>query len=126
MTAVGGTTGAALPESAWSGSSGGFSNNFATPSWQADAVATFFATGGQPDSSYYNMSGRGYPDIAAQAVDYPVVIGGDLTLSVAGTSCASPTSGGIIGCVKSLGLGLGLALGRGRGLGRGTGRGLQG
>ena len=33
-------------------------------------------------------------------MDYPVVIEGDLTLSVAGTSCASPTSGGIIGLLN--------------------------
>jgi len=40
---------------------------FAQPSWQADAVSTYFTTAAAtlPDSKYYNSTGRGYPDVAA-------------------------------------------------------------
>ena len=37
----------------------------------------------------YSTTGRAYPDIAAQAEKFQVVIGG-VTLVVAGTSCAAP------------------------------------
>jgi tripeptidyl-peptidase I len=101
---VGGTTGSAIPESAWSGSSGGFSNVFAQPDWQQDAISTFFVTaaanGSLPNESYYNMNGRGFPDIAAQATNYPVYVDGQLDPSVGGTSCASPCSGGIFGLLN--------------------------
>ncbi|GMH88913.1 hypothetical protein TL16_g11298 [Triparma laevis f. inornata] len=101
VTAVGGTTGGAMPESAWSGSSGGFSDVFAAPSWQADVTAAYAANmdSDMPDSSYFNATGRGFPDIAAQAVQYPVVVHG-LTTPVAGTSCACPCSSGIFGLLN--------------------------
>jgi tripeptidyl-peptidase-1 len=101
VTAVGGTTNGVMPESAWSGSSGGFSNQFATPSWQADAVAKFVSSddASMPPSSYYNATGRGFPDISAQAVNYPVTVHG-FTTSVAGTSCASPAASGIFGLLN--------------------------
>lgn len=100
VTAVGGVTNGAMPESAWSGSSGGFSNVYGRPSWQDDAVATFLSMGDLlPPSSMFNSSGRGFPDIAAQSVYYPVVVNGN-TYNVAGTSCASPCSGGIFGLLN--------------------------
>ena len=98
VTAVGGVVNGAMPESAWSGSSGGFSNIYDQPSWQTEAIATFFenaaAAGTLPPSNMFNATGRGFPDIAAQSVSYPVVANG-ITMSVAGTSCASPCSGGV-------------------------------
>lgn len=103
VTAVGGVTNGAMPESAWSGSSGGFSNIYDQPSWQTEAIATFLdtaaAAGTLPPTSYFNSTGRGFPDIAAQSVSYPVVANG-ITMSVAGTSCASPCSGGIFGLLN--------------------------
>mmetsp|Transcript_36970 Transcript_36970/g.85405 ORF Transcript_36970/g.85405 Transcript_36970/m.85405 type:complete len:184 (+) Transcript_36970:1-552(+) len=103
VTAVGGVVNGAMPESAWSGSSGGFSNIYDQPSWQTEAIATFFenaaAAGTLPPSNMFNATGRGFPDIAAQSVSYPVVANG-ITMSVAGTSCASPCSGGIFGLLN--------------------------
>lgn len=100
VTAVGGVTNGAMPESAWSGSSGGFSNVYGRPTWQDDAVATFLSMDDLlPPSSMFNSSGRGFPDIAAQSVYYPVVVNGN-PYSVAGTSCASPCSGGIFGLLN--------------------------
>ncbi|PYH48706.1 S53 family peptidase [Aspergillus saccharolyticus JOP 1030-1] len=94
ITAVGGTQD--IPEIAWVDSSGGFSNYFARPSYQADQVETYLE---QHISSavkeYYtpfvNFSGRAFPDVAAfaGAPYYETYINGELEL-VGGTSGASP------------------------------------
>jgi len=106
VTAVGGTqpeSGFPAPgsESAIGLSSGGFSNYFATPDWQKDAVATYFKQSGVPSSSErgYNTSGRGFPDIAAQATNFCVTPFG---CDVAGTSCASPTAAGVMSLLNDL------------------------
>jgi tripeptidyl-peptidase-1 len=72
VTAVGGTEGGKMPESAWSGSSGGFSDVFAAPDWQKDVTAAYAANTdpSMPPASYFNATGRGFPDISAQAVQY--------------------------------------------------------
>ncbi|KAI0059034.1 subtilisin-like protein [Artomyces pyxidatus] len=94
VTSVGGTTGV-NPEKAASLSSGGFSNYFARPSYQDSAVSSFLTSIGTEYSGLYNASGRGFPDIAAQAENFQVVISGSVT-SVDGTSCASPTAAAVI------------------------------
>jgi len=97
VTSVGGTTG--VPEQAVGLSSGGFSNRWAQPAWQKAAVAQYFVTGKgkiPPASSGYNISGRAYPDIAAQATDFTVVANRIPNPGVAGTSCATPTASGVI------------------------------
>ena len=101
VTAVGGTSGGKMPESAWSGSSGGYSNVFAAPDWQADVTAAYAANtdSDMPPASYFNATGRGFPDISAQAVQYPVVVHG-LTTPVAGTSCATPCASGVFGLLN--------------------------
>jgi len=102
VTSVGGTQGS-TNEQAIGLSSGGFSNRWPMPSWQADAVATYFKTGtGIPKEStgHYNKSGRAYPDISAQASDFTVVANFIPNPGVAGTSCASPTASGVIALVN--------------------------
>jgi tripeptidyl-peptidase-1 len=97
VTSVGGTTGA--KEQAAGLSSGGFSNRWAQPAWQADMVATYFKEHSAklpPKSVGYNITGRAYPDIAAQATDFTVVANRIPNPGVAGTSCASPTASGVI------------------------------
>merc|ERR1712054_499809 len=75
VTAVGGTQPAhGFPspgsESAIGLSSGGFSDYWPTPQWQKDAVAQYLSMSGLPDKSKgYNVSGRAYPDISAQATN---------------------------------------------------------
>lgn len=105
VTAVGGTQLGALPEEAWPYSSGGFSNVFETPSWQSNFTSLFVTTtgpasGSMPDSSLFNASGRGFPDISAQAVNFPVWVDHTELPTVGGTSCASPTSGGVFGLLN--------------------------
>lgn len=97
VTAVGGTTGTG-PESGWSGSGGGFSNVFAQPSWQADAVNEWLKNNGNSDK--FNSSGRAFPDVSAQATNFQVVVNGG-TQSVYGTSCSSPTFASLIQLINS-------------------------
>merc|ERR1712072_1571915 len=55
---------------------------------------------GLPDKSKgYNVSGRAYPDIAAQATNFCVTPGG---CGVAGTSCASPTAAAIFSLLNDV------------------------
>jgi len=106
VTAVGGTapsSGFPAPgsETAISLSSGGFSDKWPMPEYQKSAVAAYLKHSGLPSASSrgYNVSGRAFPDIAAQATKFCVVPGGCF---VAGTSCASPTAAGIIGLLNDL------------------------
>ncbi|TVY38914.1 Tripeptidyl-peptidase [Lachnellula subtilissima] len=91
VTTVGGTTGTS-PESAWTDGGGGFSNLFARPSYQASAVSSWLSTDTTHSSfsKYFNSSGRAYPDVAAQATDFVIVVDGEEE-AVDGTSCATPT-----------------------------------
>merc|ERR1712072_1301686 len=55
---------------------------------------------GLPDKSKgYNISGRAYPDISAQATNFCVTPGG---CGVAGTSCASPTAAALFSLLNDL------------------------
>ena len=79
VTSVGGTTGGGggggkprRAEGAVGLSSGGFSDRYARPGWQADAVAAYTASNASlPPARFYNATsfarGRAFPDIAAQA-----------------------------------------------------------
>lgn len=105
VTAVGGTQPAdGFPkpgsESAIGLSSGGFSSYWPMPEYQKTAVAKYLTQSGLPKKSNgYNVSGRAYPDISAQATNFCVVPGGCF---VAGTSCATPTAGGIFSLLNDL------------------------
>jgi len=106
VTAVGGTAPTAgFPkpgsETAIGLSSGGFSSYWAQPTYQKDAVAKYLASSAAlpPATRGYNVSGRAYPDISAQATDYCVTPFG---CGVAGTSCATPTASGIFGLLNDL------------------------
>jgi len=94
VTTVGGTT-KVNPEVAVDFSGGGFSRYFAQPSYQTASVSTFLAGLGTKFSGLFNATGRAYPDVAAAAEGFQVVVGGR-TESVAGTSCASPTFAGVV------------------------------
>lgn len=77
VTTVGGTAG--YPdEVAVVLSGGGFSDRFARPEWQDEAVSKWLKDAPEEFKQYYNDKGRGIPDIAAQAwVDHPVIHRGD-------------------------------------------------
>ncbi|KAH8983973.1 subtilisin-like protein [Lactarius hatsudake] len=94
VTAVGGTM-SFRPEVAASLSGGGFSEYFLRPEYQQRAVSTFLDNLGQQYSGLYNPSGRGIPDISAQAIAIPFIYkGGEIFAE--GTSSSSPIVAGII------------------------------
>ncbi|KAH9916846.1 peptidase S8/S53 domain-containing protein, partial [Amylocystis lapponica] len=98
VTSVGATQGIS-PETAADFSSGGFSNIFPAPSYQTSQVKSFLNGLGSTYKGLYNASGRGFPDVAAQGVNFQVVISGE-TEGVDGTSCASPTFASVIALVN--------------------------
>jgi tripeptidyl-peptidase I len=75
-------------------SGGGFSGIYPAPSWQKQALATYQK---QQDRSVqgFNPGGRGYPDLAALAYNYEVIINGSVTYQ-SGTSASSPVIAGIV------------------------------
>ncbi len=102
VTAVGGSTG--RQESGDSISGGGFSNFWDRPKYQISAVGSYLSNYASdlPDSSLYNSSGAGFPDVAAQSENYNVFIGGELIDSVSGTSAATPTFAGVISLLNDI------------------------
>ncbi|KAJ7931745.1 family S53 protease [Mycena leptocephala] len=75
LTAVGSVHGTA-PETASDFSSGGFSNYFGIPDYQADAVAKYLDVLGSTNKGLFNASGRGYPDVSAQGENVQIVSAG--------------------------------------------------
>jgi len=100
VTSVGGTRGGGVNDiDTWRLSSGGFSNIFNRPVWQNDFVEKYKEVDGvMGQAKLYGANiddGRGFPDVSAMAVGYPVVCSGKAYL-ISGTSCASPVFAGII------------------------------
>jgi len=96
-------------------SGGGFSNYYPTPSWQSQAVSTYFnslptklkpytITTGPPRQQLpqksYNSKGRGYPDISAWGAYVWIKINGTLHIA-AGTSVSAPIVAGMISLVNA-------------------------
>ncbi|GJJ11172.1 hypothetical protein Clacol_005404 [Clathrus columnatus] len=98
ITAIGGTADIG-PERAAHLSGGGFSNYFPQPTWQKAAVKQFLDQLGDKYEGLYNTSGRAYPDGAAHAEYFEVVVDGKV-LSIFGTSAACPTFAAIISLVN--------------------------
>lgn len=101
-------------ETAVSFSGGGFSYIDARPSWQQSQVEHYLTTTPKlPKSSFYNSTGRGYPDVAAFGTNFQILAPGGMGSAtivegvpsqwqlVSGTSCASPTFAGIIARINA-------------------------
>ncbi|GJJ06829.1 hypothetical protein Clacol_001025 [Clathrus columnatus] len=65
------------PETAADFSSGGFSNIFSIPSYQATAVKNYLSSLGTTNAGKFNSSGRGFPDVSAQGVNVVIFDGGE-------------------------------------------------
>ncbi|KAJ6480923.1 family S53 protease [Mycena sanguinolenta] len=98
VTSVGGSTGVP-PQVAASLSGGGFSNYFPTPNYQAADIAAYIASIGTEYAGLYNASGRGFPDVAMQALNVEIAWMNGFWL-VGGTSCASPMFAAMIALVN--------------------------
>merc|ERR1712186_114032 len=109
VTAVGGTqpgnswpNPGAASEEAIGLSSGGFSNYWPMPDYQKEAVTKYLQQSGLPGKSVgYNASGRGFPDISAQATLFYVQAGIPQP-GVMGTSCASPTAAAVFSLLNDV------------------------
>ncbi|KAH9069360.1 peptidase S8/S53 domain-containing protein [Lactarius deliciosus] len=93
VTSVGGTM--KLLEVAAPLSSGGFSNIFQRPVYQTDAVLGFFQQLENQYTGLYKCTRLRFPDVAAQAMNFVMVLDDELKLA-AGTSCSTPVVAGII------------------------------
>ena len=99
VTAVGGTTGGTV-EKAVAFSSGGFSLYHDQPVWQKNAVAPFLTALGDTYAPFFNRSGRGFPDISAQAYKFVIYDKGVASL-IGGTSASSPVVAGIVALLNA-------------------------
>ncbi|KAF7300305.1 Peptidase S53 domain-containing protein [Mycena chlorophos] len=97
VTSVGATQG--FPETAASFSSGGFSNFFPTPSFQSADVASFLSKLGNTNSGKFNASGRGFPDVSFQGVNFEIAFDTEEG-TVDGTSCSSPSFASVIALIN--------------------------
>jgi tripeptidyl-peptidase-1 len=111
VTAVGGTDLAVKSvlgaEKAWSNGGGGFSDQFAMPDYQKDAVTAYLkkldAAGETPPASAFNSAGRGYPDVAALAgTQNPYCVAADKSfVGVGGTSASCPLTAGLFARINA-------------------------
>ncbi|CAL8286887.1 unnamed protein product [Lota lota] len=83
-------------------SGGGFSNVFKMPDYQASAVTNYMQAlaGGLPPLTYFNTSGRAYPDLAALSDNYWVVSNRMPIPWVSGTSASTPVVGGMLALIN--------------------------
>jgi len=100
VTAVGGTqllSAAAGGEVGVDFSSGGFSNYWKQPTYQADAVRYYLEKSGAklPEKQLFNAAGRAFPDVSAMSSNLPTVLRG-AAWPAGGTSCASPIFAGVV------------------------------
>ncbi|KAJ7618157.1 family S53 protease [Mycena polygramma] len=93
VTSIGSVGG--ITEVASTFSSGGFSNYFPIPDYQAADVAAYVATLGTTYAGKYNASGRGFPDVAVQGENFEIAWDAS-TGTVDGTSCSAPSFASII------------------------------
>ncbi|EJF57700.1 subtilisin-like protein [Dichomitus squalens LYAD-421 SS1] len=107
ITSVGSTQGNS-PETAAQFSSGGFSNVFARPSYQTAAVEAYLNTLGDTNAGLFNTSGRAYPDVSTQGVNFAVNIAGKFE-EVYGTSASSPTFASVVALLNDQRLNAGKA-----------------
>jgi tripeptidyl-peptidase-1 len=98
VTTVGGTV---STSECWDHGGGGFSDHYQTPSYQLDAVTNYINGGLAPNDKYFNSSGRGYPDLSVFSINY-LIIYISIPWPVDGTSCATPTTAGIVSLLNDV------------------------
>jgi tripeptidyl-peptidase-1 len=81
-----------------SSSGGGFSNVFPAPSYQRKDTRSYKQTEATHLSHFrdrFNMSGRGYPDVSAQAEGYLTMVDGQLRV-IRGSSASTPVFASVV------------------------------
>ena len=107
VTAVGGTTGGLTgkdgdKERAVTFSSGGFSIYHAQPEWQREVVGKYLTGLGEEHvyEPFFNRSGRGIPDVAAQAARF-IVYDKSVATLIGGTSASCPVVAGTVALLNA-------------------------
>ncbi|ORY80854.1 peptidase S8/S53 domain-containing protein [Protomyces lactucae-debilis] len=98
VTTVGATT--KLDEVAAALSGGGFSNHFERPLYQDEAVQSYLFKLSGKHATSFNRSGRAFPDVAAQGVNYMIYLKGKHAMT-SGTSASAPTFAAVIALVNN-------------------------
>ncbi|KAF2667833.1 subtilisin-like protein [Microthyrium microscopicum] len=83
-------------------SGGGFSNVFARPSYQDDAVLSYFGENTpsiRPPATLYNATGRGFPDVSANGLNVMTIYKGKPYLN-GGTSASAPIVASIVNLIN--------------------------
>lgn len=81
-------------------SSGGFSNVFPAPSYQAADTAAYVAQLGTTYQGMYNPSGRGFPDVSASGIDFLIRDHRPGWQTDSGTSASTPVVAAIISLIN--------------------------
>jgi len=89
------------PEAAVSFSSGGFSDRFPRPAYQEAAVSEYLSILGSQWEGLYNPNGRGFPDVAAQGVNFHIIDNNGLEYYASGTSASAPTFASIVSLLNN-------------------------
>ncbi|TFB02665.1 Tripeptidyl-peptidase sed2 [Trichoderma ghanense] len=99
VTSIGAVTNIAEPPNGARFSTGGFSQYFARPRWQNDAVEGYIkALDGHLDG-YYNESMRAIPDVSAVGTAFSIIAGG-YPRSLQGTSASAPVFASMIALIN--------------------------
>ena len=101
----------AVSNEVWIRSAGGFSDVFALPSYQEQAVHEFLAKYPPPyGAMQYNNSGqvRGYPDVSANGAHFVYVMDGKFD-KIDGTSASAPTFASILTMINEARLNKGMS-----------------
>lgn len=83
-------------------SSGGFSDDFWQPRWQAEAVNAYLQKSSAiPPLTWFNASGRALPDVGTCGVNGITIVNGGVS-PASGTSMSSPLFGGMISLLNNM------------------------
>ena len=86
-------------------SGGGFSTLFSSPAYQRTFLQNYFKAekANLPPASYYNATGRGFPDVSAVGTNFLVVVGGigGPPMPVSGTSAATPIFSAMLAMINN-------------------------
>lgn len=99
VTSVGATSGTA-PERAVGFSSGGFSIYHKRPAYQDAAVPAYLQSIGSTYSAFFDATGRGIPDVAAQGSAFAVIDKGR-SARLSGTSASCPVFAGVVALLNA-------------------------
>jgi tripeptidyl-peptidase-1 len=104
VTSVGSTQ-YVQPEEATIFSGGGFSDRFPRPAYQNTAVSSYLKKLGTKWQNLYNAGGRGFPDVAAQGMNFHVIDKNGTNVQLnelfSGTSASAPTFAAIVSLLNN-------------------------